>query len=157
MRRPLADAGPTDRVPPYRFSARSRVELRDTDLGAVVYYARYPAFIDRAAIAYREHIGVPALGPPGHLLVVRSLELDYRASARFGDEVETFVRVERLGRSSHTLQARMERIDDGGATLLAEARLTVVGVGEYGGRPTAVPEAMRQGILALEGTAPGGT
>ena len=60
-------AGPTDRVPPFRFSARFRVELADTDLGAVVYYGRYPVLVDRATIAYRRHLGVEPLGPPGHL------------------------------------------------------------------------------------------
>lgn len=150
MRRPLADAGPTDRVPPFRFSARARVEIHETDLGAVMYYARYPLHIDRAAIAYREHLGVPALGPEGHLFVVRSLGLDYRASARFGDEVETFVRVARLGRSSHEIEVRLERLGDAPG-LLAEGRLTVVGVAGYGGRPSPVPDGMRAAIGGFEG------
>ena len=94
-----ADAGPSDRVPPFRFSARSRVDVAETDLGAVVYYARYPHHIDRGVLAYRRHLGVPLLGPPGHLFVVRSLAVDYHASARFDEELEVFVRVAEMGRS----------------------------------------------------------
>ena len=148
-----ADAGPTDRVPPFRFSARSRVDVAETDLGAVVYYARYPHHIDRAVIAYRRHLGIPVLGPPGHLFVVRSLQIDYRASARFDDEIEAFVRVAELGRSSHTMQVRMERIDEAGGAHIADASLVLVGLGEYGGRPSRVPDPMREAIASFEGLA----
>ncbi len=149
-----ADAGPTDRVPPFRFSARSRVDVAETDLGAVVYYARYPHHLDRAVLAYRRHLGIPPLGPEGHLFVVRSLSVDYHASARFDDEVEVFVRVSDLGRSSHTVQARMERLGDDGPVHLADATLVLVGLGAYGGRPSRVPEAMREAIAAFEGPGP---
>jgi acyl-CoA thioester hydrolase len=149
VRRPLADAGPTDRLPPFRFSCRSVVEVHETDLGAVVYYGRYPLHIDRAVIAHREHLGVPGLGPPGHVFVVRALAIEYRASAVYGDEVETFVRVSRLGRTSHELEVRLERLGRAPAPL-AEARLTIVGLQAYGGRPSAVPEEMRRAILAFE-------
>jgi acyl-CoA thioester hydrolase len=148
-----ADAGPTERVPPFRFSARSRVDVAETDLGAVVYYARYPHHIDRAVFAYRRHLGIPVLGPEGHLFVVRSLHLDYRASARFDDEIESFVRVSELGRSSHTMQIRMERAGGADGAHLADASLVLVGLGEYGGRPSRIPDAMRAAIAGFEGLA----
>ena len=146
----IADAGPTDRVPPFRFSARSRVDVAETDLGAVVYYARYPHHIDRAVLAYRRHLEIPGLGPEGHSFVVRSLNVDYRASARFDDELEVFVRVRELGRSSHTMQARLERIGGGEPTHLADATLVLVGLAGYGGRPSRIPEAMRRAIARFE-------
>lgn len=146
-----ADAGPTDRVPPFRFSARSRVDIAETDLGAVLYYARYPHHIDRAVLAYRRHLGIPSLGPEGHLFVVRTLQIDYLASARFDDEVETLVRVSELGRSSHTMEMRLERVGGGEPVALATGRLVLVGLGEYGGRPSRVPERMRAAIAGFEG------
>ena len=100
-------------MPPFRFSAVSRVDVAETDLGAVVYYGRYVHHVDRAVIAYRRHVGIPPLGPDGHLFVVRRLEVDYRAPARFDDEVEAFVRVTRLGGSSHQYAVRLERIGGG--------------------------------------------
>lgn len=147
----LADAGPADRVPPFRFSARSRVDVAETDLGAVVYYARYPHHLDRAVLAYRRHIGIPPLGPDGHFFVVRSLAVDYRASAAFDDEVEVFVRTSAVGRTSHTVEARMERAGDRGPAHLADATLVLVGLATYGGRPSRVPDAMREAIAAFEG------
>ncbi len=153
MRAATADAGPSDRVPPFRFSARSRVDIAETDLGAVLYYARYPHHVDRAVLAYRRHVGVPLLGPPGHLFVIRSLEVDYRASAHFDEELEVFVRVSELGRTSHAVEARIERAGPGEPEHVADARLMVVGLSEYGGRPTRVPAPMRDAIAAFEGTA----
>lgn len=153
MRATTADAGPSDRVPPFRFSACSRVDIAETDLGAVLYYARYPHHVDRAVLAYRRHVGVPLLGPPGHLFVVRSLEVDYRSSAGFDEELEVFVRVSELGRTSHVVQARLERTGDDGPAHVADARLVVVGLAAYGGRPSRMPAGMRDAIEAFEGPA----
>lgn len=144
-------AGATDRVPPFRFSARTRVEITDTDLGAVVYYGRYPHHIDRGVLAYRRHVGIPPLGPEGHLFVVRSLQVDYRSSARFDEELEVFVRTAELGRSSHTVEVRIERAGDDGPAHVADARLVIVGLAEYGGRPSRVPDPMRRAISGFEG------
>ena len=151
-RAPDAHSGLTDRVPPFRFSAVSRVDVAETDLGAVVYYGRYVHHVDRAVVAYRRHVGVPPLGPDGHLFVVRRLEVDYRAPARFGDEVEAFVRVAHHGGSSHRYEVRLERLSGGPPGHLADAVLTVVGVGGYEApRPTRMPGAMHDAIAAFEG------
>lgn len=151
-RTPDAHSGPTDRVPPFRFSAVSRVDVAETDLGAVVYYGRYLHHVDRAVLAYRRHVGVPPLGAAGHLFVVRSLQVDYRAPARFDDEVEAFARVTRLGGSSHEYAVRLERISGGPPGHLADATLTIVGVGGYEApRPTRMPRSMRDAIAAFEG------
>ena len=110
-----------------------------------------PTTFDRAVLAYRRHLGVPLLGPAGHLFVVRSLELDYRSSAGFDEELEVFVRVSELGRTSHVVQARLERTGGDGPAHVADARLVVVGLAAYGGRPSRMPADMREAIAAFEG------
>ncbi len=132
---------------------RQRVDIADTDLGAVVYYGRYVHYVDRAVVEYRRHLGIPPLGPQGHLFVVRSLTVSYQSSARFDDVVEVFVRTSRLGRTSHTHEARIERaMPAGDGLLLAEIELTVVGITSYqAGRPSRIPEAMRNVITDFEG------
>ena len=146
-----AHSGPTDRVAPFRFSSVSRVDIAETDLGAVVYYGRYVHHVDRAVLAYRRHVGVPGLGAPGHLFVVRRFALEYRAPARFDDEMEAFVRVARLGGPSHEYEIRLERIGEG-PVHLADATLVVAGVGGYeSARPSRMPEQMRAAISAFEG------
>jgi acyl-CoA thioester hydrolase len=131
---------------------RQRVDIADTDLGAVVYYGRYVHYLDRAVVEYRRYLGIPPLGPEGHLFVVRNLTVSYQSSARFDDLVEVFVRTSRIGRTSHTHEARIERVASTGAgTLLAEIELTVVGITSYeAGRPSRMPEPMRTALTDFE-------
>ena len=84
----------------FGFAVSTRVEIADTDLGGVVYYGNYARLLDRALMAYRRELGIPELGPAGHLFVVRHLACDYRRSARFGDELTVRIRTARVGRSS---------------------------------------------------------
>lgn len=137
--------------PVFHFSERSRVEIADTDLGAVVYYGRYPHHVDRGVVAYRRALGIPPLGPEGHLFVVRSMHIDYRSSARFDDELDIHVRTSEIGRTSHTTQVRIDRLGTGGAREhVADARLVVVGLEAYGGRPSRMPDEMRRAIERFE-------
>jgi acyl-CoA thioester hydrolase len=138
--------------PAFRFAVRSRVEIADTDLGAVVYYGRYPHHVDRGVVAYRRALGIPPLGPDGHLFVVRSMHIDYRSSARFDDELDVSVRTAEIGRTSHTTEVRIERIGAGGGREhVVDARLVVVGLSEYGGRPSRMPDDMRRALEEFEG------
>jgi len=147
----VTDAGPTERVPPFRFSVRTRAAFSDTDTVGVVYYGRYPVYFDLALGEYRRHVGLPLLGEPGHLYLIRAVGAEYHASARFDDPLEIFVRLARLGRTSHTAEFRVERVGDPDVEHLADGRLTVVGVDGYGGRPTAMPDAWRKRAMAFEG------
>ena len=135
----------------YRFRLRTRVEIADTDLGAVVYYGRYPHHVDRAVVAYRRQLGIPPLGPEGHLFVVRSLRIDYRSSARFDDELDVWVRTAEVGRTSHNVEVRIERVGADGPEHVADAGLVIVGLAAYGGRPSRMPDDMRDALVAFEG------
>lgn len=146
----VSDAGPSDRVPPYRFALRTRVEITDTDLGEVVYYGRYSVLVDRAVVAYRRYLGIPPLGPPGHFFVVRHWEMSYRASAVFDDLLEIHVRVVKLGRASHTVHARIDEIGGEEPRLLAEGVATITGLTHVGGRPTRIPDEMVSLIRGFE-------
>lgn len=131
----------------FRFSHEIAVEIGDTDLGGVVYYGRYSRFVDAAAVAYRAMLGIPPLGPDGHLFVVRKLEIEYLSSARFGDTVQVGLRTEAVGRTSHELAALLVR--DGQD--VASARAVIVGVNGYGGRPSRVPSSVADPIRNFEG------
>jgi acyl-CoA thioester hydrolase len=128
-----------------------RVDFADTDAFGHVYFGRYGRYVERAAIEYRRAAGLGLLGEPGHLFVVRSLTVEYHAALHFDDDIEVFVRVVRIGTSSHTMDMRIERIDDHGALHVADARAVVVGVADQDdGPPTPMPAAMRAAIEAIE-------
>ncbi|MEO2057898.1 MAG: thioesterase family protein, partial [Thermoleophilia bacterium] len=77
--------------PPFGFSTRMRVDFADTDAGGVVYFGRYGRYLERAIVEYRRAAGLPLMGEPGHVFMVRSMGVDFHAPLRFDDDVEVFV------------------------------------------------------------------
>jgi acyl-CoA thioester hydrolase len=136
---------------PFRFSTLTRVDFADTDSAGVLYYGRYPRYLDRGVMAYRRSLGVDLLGPPGHVYVIRALQLSYYAAARFDDPLELFVRVARIGRTSHTLQVRIERVGEGAPVHVADGEMVQVGLSAYDGRPSEMPAGLRERLRSFEG------
>ena len=102
----LYDAGPTDRRPPFRFSAQARVWFSDTDAQGVVYYGRYLPYFDHARLEYHRHLGLESLWHGDHEFVMRAMTVEYEAPAVFDDLLEVFVRTTRIGRTSATVRVR---------------------------------------------------
>lgn len=154
MRVPLTDAGPTDERPPFRFSLRTSVILADTDAIGIVYYGSWTRFVEQAALAYRDHLGLVRLREPNHEYLIRAFSISYHGSARMDDEIELFVRCARLGGTSHTFALRIER--RGPQPIhLADAELVIVGVDGHGPEAVAtpIPDAVRARIREFEGDA----
>ena len=138
----------TDRLPPYKYSALTRVWFSDTDAQGVVYYGRYLPYFDHARTEYHRHLG--SLGLDGAELVMRASTVEYHAPARFDDLLEIFVRVSRLGRTSLAYELCAQRLPE--EALMVTATQTIVLVDLASRRPTPLPEASRVPIRAFEGT-----
>lgn len=137
----------TNRRPPFKYSALSRVWFSDTDAQGVVYYGRYLPYFDNARTEYHRHLGGVAV--EGAELVMRALEVEYHAPARFDDLIEAFVRIRRIGTSSITYECAAYRLPDD--TLMVTATQTLVLVDLATRRPTPVPETLRDPVRAFEG------
>jgi acyl-CoA thioester hydrolase len=137
----------TDRRPPFKYSALTRVWFSDTDAQGVVYYGRYLPYFDHARTEYHRHLG--GLATPGQEFVMRASEVEYHAPARFDDLIEAFVRVSRIGRSSMTYECAAYRLPDD--MLMVTARQTLVLVGREERRPVEVPAELRSAIARFEG------
>lgn len=138
---------PTDRRPPFHFSAFARVWFSDTDAQGVVYYGRYMPYFDHARREYVRHLGL--LEVPEAEFAMRALEIEYEAPARFDDLLEVFIRTTRIGRSSVSTEAAAYRMTDD--QLMCTARQTLVLVDRANRRPTPVPAAYRAALAAFEG------
>lgn len=137
----------------FRFTLRTRVDFSDTDVTGVVYYGRYLALFDRAVVAYRRRLGVDLLGPPGHHYLIRAVGVQYHGSLRFDDEAEVHVRVSSIGRTSHSYELRVDRIDGDERVHCGDGQITIVGVDGYGedSKPSPMPPALRRRIEEFEG------
>jgi acyl-CoA thioester hydrolase len=141
----------TDRRPPFRYAAYTRVGFSDTDAQGVVYYGRYMPYFDVARTEYHRHLGRVDLGRCE--FVMRASTVEYHAPARFDDLLEVFVRAERVGRTSVMYDFAAYRIDDDGEgdLLMVTAKQTLVLVDLDERRTVAVPDAFRERIAEFEG------
>jgi acyl-CoA thioester hydrolase len=134
--------------PPYRFAHRIRVGFDETDAQSVVYYGRYMPYFDRARVEYLRSLGRLTHVPGEPEFVMRAQHVEYHAPARFDDEVEVFVRVERLGRTSVSWAFDAYRADTG--EHLASATQVVVSIDPADRRPVEFPEAFRDSVARFE-------
>ena len=145
---PLELGRATDRRPPFKYSALSRVWFSDTDAQGVVYYGRYLPYFDHARTEYHRHLGTGSMQVEGAEFVMRASSVEYHAPARFDDLIESFVRVRRIGTTSVTYEGAAIRLPDD--SLMATATQTLVLVNLPTRRPTPVPEELREAIRAFE-------
>ncbi len=135
--------------PPFKFSARTRVGFSDTDAQGIVYYGRYNPYFDLARVEYLRSLGLLQRRNEAGDFVMRANDVEYFAPAVFDDEIEVFVRVARLGRTSVTFAFAAYRLPDD--LLLVTAHQTLVYVDLAQRRACPVPDAFRGPVLAFEG------
>ncbi len=132
---------------PFKFSARTRVGFSDTDAQGIVYYGRYNPYFDLARVEYLRKLGLLHRPDDGRF-VMRANAVEYLAPAVFDDEIEVFVRVARIGRTSVTFEFAAYRGPDD--VLMVTAQQTLVHVDAHR-KAQAVPNSFREPISAFEG------
>jgi YbgC/YbaW family acyl-CoA thioester hydrolase len=138
----------TDRKPPYRYAAYTRVAFSDTDAQDVVYYGRYMPYFDLARTEYHRHLGTIVLRGQ---FAMRAISVEYHAPARFDDLLEVFVRVERIGRTSVRYDlAAYGLTDDAPDALMASAKQTLVFIDPARRLPQPVPDELRELVAGFE-------
>jgi acyl-CoA thioester hydrolase len=137
----------TDRKPPFKFSALTRVGFSDTDAQGIVYYGRYLPYFDHARVEYHRHLGRLDVGE--NEFVMRASTVEYHAPASFDDLLEVFVRMARIGRTSVTYECAAYRVEDDALMVTAGQTLVLVDVAER--RAAAIPDAVRERMQAFEG------
>ena len=139
----------TDRRPPFRFAYRTRVGFDETDAQGIVYYGRYMPYFDRARVEYQRHLGLLQRHAGEPEFVMRAQHVEYLAPARFDDELEVFVRVARVGRTSATYEAAAYRARDDVLMVTATQTLVLVDLEER--QACEIPERFREIIASFEG------
>ena len=127
------------------FSWPVRVYWEDTDAGGVVYYATYLKFMERARSEWLRALGFEqdALrDEAGVVFVVRRVEVDYLAPARFNDQIEVSVSLHEIGRASLSVKQTLSR----GPTRLVAARVTLACVDAVRFKPVKIPAPILQAL-----------
>jgi acyl-CoA thioester hydrolase len=134
---------------PFKFSALTRVGFSDTDAQGIVYYGRYNPYFDLARVEYLRSLGLLQRRRDVGDFVMRANDVEYFAPAVFDDEIEVFVRVSRIGRTSVTFAFAAYRLPDDPLMVTAHQTLVYVDLAERKACP--VPDEFRERVLAFEG------
>jgi acyl-CoA thioester hydrolase len=129
------------------FSWPARVYWEDTDGGAIVYYANYLRYLERARTEWLRALGHSQhelAREPGILFTVVSVQVDYRAPARLDDELDISCAPQAEGAASLRFVQRIHR--RAGAQLLVEAQVRVACVDARTLRPKRLPAFIVQAI-----------
>ena len=124
-----------------------RVYYEDTDAAGIVYYANYLRFLERARTEWLAAMGFPlnALETEHNaVFVVHRLEIDYRAPARLGDELEVTVAPIERGRTRLVAAQDVVR----GDALVARARVALAFLDRGDWRPLRMPAALLERMEA---------
>ncbi len=81
------------------FRHRIKVRYAETDQMGIVHHSNYIIYFEEARTAFMENIGKPyhEMEKEGILVLVVEAYVKYLKPARFGDELEISVRLERMG------------------------------------------------------------
>ncbi len=139
----------TERKPPFKYAAFTRVGFSDTDAQGIVYYGRYLPYFDLARVEYHRHLDMLESAMRGDQFVMRASSVEYFAPARFDDLIEIFIRLRRIGRTSATYECAAYRVDDDVLMVTAEQTLVLIDLAER--RPRPIPDWYRERIGAFEG------
>ncbi|MDG6915270.1 MAG: acyl-CoA thioesterase [Nitrososphaerota archaeon] len=124
-------------------TVRFRARFAETDAMQVVYYAEYFVWFEVARTELFRAVGIPysvvARERGFHSPVVQA-HADYKASARYDDEVAVKARTTKVGRSSLQVDYEVRRLPDN--EVLCTGHTVHVLVGEDG-KAREIPKDMR--------------
>jgi acyl-CoA thioester hydrolase len=140
----------TDRKPPFKYAAFTRVGFSDTDAQGIVYYGRYLPYFDLARVEYHRHLEMLEQAMRDEQFVMRASSVEYFAPAHFDDLIEIFIRLKKIGRTSATYDCAAFRVDDDALMVTATQTLVLVDLEERRARP--IPNWYRERIRTLEGS-----
>ena len=122
-----------------------RVYYEDTDAGGVVYHAAYLHYMERARTEWLRHLGFEQdqLREQSQIIfAVRQASLDYRAPARFNDQLNLVTQLTQLGRASLKLTQQVQQANKT-VTTLCTGHIKIACVSYPALRPTALPRTVR--------------
>ena len=128
---------------PVEHSVKLRVRFAETDAMQVAYYAEYFVWFEVARTELFRSVGLPysEVQKRGlHTPVVRAAA-DYKASARYDDEVVVKARASKVGRSSVRLDYEVTKLP--GKELLCTGHTVHVFIGSDG-KPRTIPDEIRK-------------
>lgn len=125
-----------------------RVYIEDTDMGGVVYHARYLHFFERARTEWLRAQGVDhnKLRNEDRLIfVVTDMKIRFVQAARLDDELLVSAAVSEVGRARIRFDQNMKRKSDGALMATADVGAAVMNMDNY--KPARMPAWIRAELM----------
>jgi YbgC/YbaW family acyl-CoA thioester hydrolase len=137
----------------FRHIERHRVRWVEVDMQAIVFNGHYLMYFDTAVAGYWRSLALPyhdTMQALGGDLFVRKATLEYEASARYDESLDTGIRCERIGNTSMLLHAAVFR----GEQRLVHGQLVYVFADPATQKSKPVPPVLRDVLQAFEAGEP---
>lgn len=134
----------------FAFSTRFKVRYAEIDGQKVVFNSRYLEYADVAVSEFWEWTGIAAVLGTAWTdteFHVRRSEIDYLKPFVYGDTIEAFVRIARVGNSSLTQQFEFRHAVTG--DLHTRIDMVIVNVDLPSGRPRPISDDVRAFLAGL--------
>ena len=133
----------------FAFSTRFKVRYAEIDGQKIVFNSRYLEYADVAVTEFWDWTGIAAALPEwaNAEFHVRRSEVDYLKPFVWGDEIEAFVRVDKVGGSSITKRFELCHAVTGDVHCVI--RMVSVNVDLATHRPVAISDAVRGFLVGL--------
>ena len=122
-----------------------KVYYEDTDSGGVVYYSNYLNFLERARTEMIHSIGLSnkkLLAEYKTLIIVKSCNIEYLASAKLEDKLKIYSSVETFNKASFVIIQNIKKDDN----LIVKAKLKLVTVNQEG-KPIKIPSVLQKELV----------
>jgi acyl-CoA thioester hydrolase len=123
----------------------TRIYYGDTDAGGVIYYANYLKYFEKSWFEYlaARGLSLSEWQEKGIYFIIKRVEVDFIASARYGETIQVHTEVSEKTGASFTFHHRVILEDNG--KLLAEGKNQMVCINKEG-KPRRLPEEFLQGL-----------
>jgi len=123
-----------------------RVYYEDTDAGGVVFYANYLKFFERARTEMLRDMGFEQdqlIAEQNIIFVVRTVHIDYLASARFNDVLDTTAQVTQAKKVSLNFEQTVTRNGE----VLCKGNIRIACLDAKTMKPKAIPPKLLEKLL----------
>jgi acyl-CoA thioester hydrolase len=122
---------------------RKKIYYHDTDCGGVVYYANYLKYFEEGRTEYMRERGfeLKDLAEKGFLFVVKKVDIEYKAPARYADTLEITTEITQVRNVSLEFLQEVKREEK----VLVSATTVLVCI-DSNFRPTAIPQELIDSI-----------
>jgi acyl-CoA thioester hydrolase len=136
----------------YHHRHQLRVRFAETDAQTIVYHANFLIYCETARTEYLRQLAGPAARDDSWRrrsdfdVALAHVALDFRAPARFDDELTIWTRMAHLGHKSYSFEHKIYR----DATLVCEAKIVLCAVDHETRQSKALPPDFKQALASFE-------